>query len=238
MAKFGCISPSIVQLPWDLTALLPHGVEASVVTLNVRGGLPGEHERALGSLHRATDVLIDNGSKAVVVFGIPVSARRGFAAERSALDALTADRGAVPIISSLAAAVLALRQLGVKHPLFITQYATDVNAAILTFCRDAGIEAAGAAGLGASTAAEVNALTPTDFAALARQALDRHQAADGIFLSARGNLFELARRLEAALNLPVIEQIEASLWWSLSRLNATARPGSSHLLSTAPARLL
>jgi maleate cis-trans isomerase len=237
MPKFGCISPSVVQLPWDLPALLPQGVEAALVTLNVRGGMASEHERALDNLRRASDVLIDNGAEALVVFGIPVSARRGFAAERSALDALTADRGGVPIISSLAASVLALRQLGVKHPLFITQYAADVNTAILAFCRDAGREAAGAAGLGASSAAEVNALTPADFGALARQAVDRYPAADGIFLSARGNLFELARRLEAALNLPVIEQIEVSLWWSLSQLDATARAGSSDLLSTAPAKL-
>ena len=88
MSKFGCISPSVVQLPWDLPALLPQGVEAALVTLNVRGGLPGEQERAVGNLRRATDVLIDNGAEAVVVFGVPVSARRGFAAERAALEAL------------------------------------------------------------------------------------------------------------------------------------------------------
>jgi maleate cis-trans isomerase len=236
MRKFGCISPSVIQLPWDLHALLPQAVQAAVVTLNVRNGRPGEHERALGILRGATDVLIDEGSEAIVVFGVPVSARRGFAAERGALDALTADRGAVPIISSLAASALALRHLGVKHPLLITQYANDVNAAIVAFYRDAGLEAAGVAGLGATNAAAVNALTPSDFAALAKKALDKHPTADGIFLSARGNLLDTALGLEAAINLPVIEQLEAAVWWSLSRLDATALAGTGRLLSTAPAK--
>jgi maleate cis-trans isomerase len=235
MRKFGCISPSVIQLPWDLPALLPASVNAAVVTLNVRNGRPGEYERALGILRGATDVLIDEGAEAIVVFGVPVAARRGFAEERTALVALTADRGGIPIVSSLAASALAFRHLGVQHPLLITQYADDVNADIIRFYRDAGVDAAGAAGLGATNAAMVNRLAPSDFDALARRALDRHPNADGIFLSARGNLHHIAQQLDAALHLPVIEQIEAAVWWSLSQLNEKALAGTGRLLATAPA---
>jgi len=238
MRKFGCISPSVIQLPWDLHALLPEDVRAAVVTLNVRNGRPGEHERALGILRGATDVLIDEGAEAIVVFGVPVSAKRGFAAERAALEALTADRGGTPIVSSLAASAAALQHLAVKHPLLITQYADDVNAQIVAFYRDAGLDAAGVAGLGAGNAAAVNALTPADFHALARKALDQHPMADGIFLSARGNLFDVAMQVETATRLPVIEQIEAALWWSLSRLDVAVPSGRGRLLATAPAKLL
>jgi hypothetical protein len=45
-------------------------------------------------------------------------------------------------------------------------------------------------------------------------------------------------QLEATFNLPVIEQLEASVWWSLSQLNMAARVGTGRLLSTAPAKLL
>ena len=237
MRKFGCISPSVIQLPWDLHAVLPASVTAAVVTLNVRNGRPGEYERALGILRGATDVLIDEGAEAITVFGVPVAAKRGFAVEREALNALTDDRGRVPIVSSLAATALAFQHLGVRHPLLITQYAEDVNAEIMAFYRDAGVEAAGAAGLGATNAAMVNALTALDFDGLARKALDRYPAADGIFLSARGNLHHVARRLDAAFHIPVIEQIETAVWWSLSQLKEAAPEGSSRLLSTAPAAL-
>ena len=224
MRKFGCISPSVINLPWDLHALLPPSVNAAGGTRNVRNGRPGEPERALSILRGATDVLIDEGAEAIIVFGVPVAAKRGFAEERAALTTLTADRGAVPIISSLAASAAAFLALGVKHPLLITQYADDVNDEIIAFYRAAGVEAAGAAGLGATNAAMVNALTPADFDALARKALDRYPSADGVCLSARGNLHKVASQLDAALGLPVIEQIQASVWWSLSQLKEAA-PG-------------
>jgi maleate cis-trans isomerase len=229
--KFGCIAPSVIQLPWDLHVLLPNEVQALTVTLNVRNGLPGEQERAVDTMRRATDVLIDEGAEAIVVMGVPVAARRGFAPDRAALDALTVDRGAIPIISSLAASALALQHVGAKRPLFITQYNDEVNAAIVAYCRDAGVNAAGSVGLGATNASMVNALSVSDYDALARRALKEHPNADGIFFSARGNLLSLSQMIEAKLGLPVIEQVQASVWWSLSRLGIAPLSGGGRLLA-------
>ena len=232
MKKFGCILPSVLQLPWDLHALLPETVQANAVTLNVRNGRPGEFERALGILRGATDVLIDEGAEAIVVQGVPVAARRGFAAEQREHDALTADRGAVPIISSLAATALALHAVGSKRPLLITQYNAEVNSQIVAFYRDAGLEVAGAVGLGATNAKEVNALTAADYARLASQALESHRDADGIFLSARGNLLDIALQFETTMGLPAIEQVQATVWWSLSRLGVRPKSAKGRLLSS------
>lgn len=236
MKKFGCISPSVLQLPSDLHRLLPASVQANIVTLNVRNGRPGEIERALGILRGATDVLIDEGAEAIVVMGVPVAARRGFATEQKEHDALTADRGAVPIVSSLAATTLALKGLAVKHPLIITQYNGEVNRQIVDFYRDAGLEAAGAVGLGATNAQQVNALTADDYERLALGALDEHPQADGIFLSARGNLVDVALRLESSKQLPVIEQIQASIWWSLNKLGARTDQPRGRLLQQLAVR--
>jgi maleate cis-trans isomerase len=175
-------------------------------------------------------VLIDEGAKAIVVLGVPVAARRGFAADSAALKALTADRGAVPIISSLAASVLALQHVGVKRPLVVTQYNDEVNAAIAAYCRDAGLAVAGIAGLGASNAAMVNALSVSDYASLTKRALDQNPQVDGLFLSARGSLLSLTQTLETTLGLPAIEQAQATVWWSLSRLGVVPSSGESRLL--------
>jgi maleate cis-trans isomerase len=227
--KFGCIAPSVVQLPWDLHALIPQGVQALTVTLNVRNGQPGEQERAISNMQRAADVLIDEGAQSIVVMGVPVAARRGYAADRTALDALTAARGAIPIISSLAASALALEHLGAKHPLFITQYNDEVNAAMVGYCREMGLNVGGIVGLGATNAAMVNALSVSDYEDLTRRALDKHPKTDGIFLSARGSLLALTRKLTAAFRLPAIEQIEASVWWSLAQLGAAPSAGAGRL---------
>ena len=229
MRKFGCISPSVLGLPWDMHRILPAGVQANVVTLNVRNGRPGEHEWALGAMKRATDVLIDEGAEAIVVQGVPVAARRGHASTRDDHDALTADRGAVPIISSLGASALALRAMGSKRPLLITQYTDEVNALIVDFFAAMGLSTAGAFGLGAANAAQVNVLGATDYERLATKALDAQPDADGLFLSARGNLLDIALGLEASKNLPVVEQVEATLWWALSKLGVGAGPQDARL---------
>jgi len=231
MKKFGCISPSVLGLPWDMHRILPDGVQANVVTLNVRNGRPGEHEWALGAMQRAVDVLIDEGAEAIVVQGVPVAARRGYAGTRADHEALTACRGATPIISSLGASVLALQAAGSERPLLITQYNDEVNAQIVDFFADMGLSVAGAAGLGATNAAQVNALTAADYERLATRALETRRDADGIFLSARGNLLDVALGLEASKNIPVVEQVEATLWWALSRLGVAAGQQKARLFS-------
>ena len=232
MKKFGFISPSVVNLPWDLTGVLTPDVATAVVTLNVRNGRPGEYERALSIMQGAADVLVDEGCGAIVVHGVPVSAKRGYAAERDALNALTAERGAVPITSALAASALGLRRLGVQRPLFVTQYAPDVNALLVEFYNDAGIEPAGASGLNATNAAQVNALRPDDFYRLTQQAFTENGAADGVFLSARGNLHAIALKLEAQLGVPVIDQIQAGVWWARSELGAAPIENAGRLLAS------
>lgn len=219
MKKFGCISPSVVQLPWDMQDALPPGLSVAVVTLNVRNGRAGEYERALSIQRGAADVLVDEGCGAIVAFGVPVSAKRGYAAEKAALNELTADRGAVSITSSLAASALEFHALAVKRPLLVTQYAPDVNELLLAFYRDAGLDPAGAVGLGARNAAEVNALSAENFHDLAQRAIREHPAADGIFLSARGNLLDVARTIEAGIGLPVLDQVQAAARWAASVLD-------------------
>ena len=73
----------------------------------------------------------------------------------------------------------------------------------------------------ATNAAMVNALTVEDYEALARRTLDAHKGADGLFLSARGNLLALTRRLEQTFGVPAIEQVRASVWWAVTRLGGS-----------------
>jgi maleate cis-trans isomerase len=220
--KIGCISPSVVNLPWDVEALVPADVAAIVTTLNVRNGRPGEFERAVATMGASVDVLIDEGAGAVVVFGVPISARRGFAAERAELEALTSARGDVPIRSALAAVCATLAADGVRRPLLVTQYASEVNDQIVTFFRAAGLDPVAATGLGARNAAEVNRTAPADYAALARRALAEHPGADGMFLSARGNVLEVTRDLQREAGIPVIEQVAGGVRWALANLRSPA----------------
>jgi maleate cis-trans isomerase len=128
------------------------------------------------------DVLIDEGAEAIVVLGVPLAARRSLAEESAALATFTADRGAIPIISSLAASVLALQHLGVTRPLLVTQNSDAVNVQYKSLYSAAGLEPAGIVGLGAANAAQVNALSVSDYRVLAREARTKHSQADGLFV--------------------------------------------------------
>jgi maleate cis-trans isomerase len=234
MLKIGCISPSVVQLPWDLTALLPDDVTAIVATLNNRNGKPGEEERSNASIPGAVHVLADEGARAIVALGIPNAARRGFAAEQELFGTLSRERG-VPIVSSLTATALACLHLEVRHAVLVTQYDEPSNEKIVAFCRDAGLNVDAAAGLGCRNADEVNAKGPADYDALARTTLPRYPRCDALIIFARGNMLPIARALEDEANVPVIEQTQATTWWTLSQLGHPVPSGHGKLLSSGTA---
>ncbi len=217
MAKAGFVSPSVVSIPWDLHRLVPPDASAIAVTLNNRNGLPGEADRALAELDRAVDVLADEGAERIVLFGIPNSARQTFAGEAARLAALSARRG-VPVTSSLLAVIGRLRARGATRPLLVTQYAAGPNGEIAAYFGAAGLAVAGAFGMGAGNAAQVNATAPGDYEALAERALLEHPDADSVFFSARGNLYDVARRIEQQSGRAVVEQIEAAVWWAFERI--------------------
>jgi maleate cis-trans isomerase len=234
MPKIGCISPSIVQLPWDLGDVLPDGVSAIVATLNNRNGKPGEEERSNAALPGAVNVLADEGAEAIVGLGIPNAARRGYEADRKLFEDLGRERN-VPIVSSLLATILACKHIGAQHTLLITQYDEIANAKIVAYCNAAGLPIEAAAGLGCRNAAEVNAKGPADYDRLARETLPNYPSCDAVVIFARGNMLSIARALEAEVKIPVIEQTLATVWWSLAQFGFPAPAGHGMLLSSGTA---
>jgi maleate cis-trans isomerase len=234
MPKIGSISPSVIQLPSDLNEVLPADVTAIVATLNNRNGKPGEEERSNAAIPGAVHVLADEGAKAIVVMGIPNAARRGYTTEQALFGALARERG-VPIVSSLTATALACLHLGVRHALLVTQYDEPSNERIVTFCRDAGLTVDAAVGLGCRNADEVNAKTAADYDALARATLPRYPQCDAVVIFARGNMLGIARALEDEKNIPVIEQTQATAWWSLAQIGHPTTSGLGKLLSSGAA---
>jgi maleate cis-trans isomerase len=231
MPKIGCISPSIVQLPWDLGDVLPDGVSAIVATLNNRNGQPGEEERSNAALPGAVNVLADEGAEAIVALGIPNAARRGYDADRELFEQLGRERN-VPIVSSLLATILACKHLGALHTVLVTQYDDVANGKIVAYCDAAGLPIETAVGLGCRNAAEVNAKTSADYDQLARDTLETVTTGDAVVIFARGNMLSIARALEAELNVPVIEQTLATVWWSMSQFGLPAPAGYGKLLSS------
>lgn len=214
----GFISPSVVTVPSDLEAMLPSGVRVAITTLSVRNGVAGEPERAVAAIEGAVEQLVYESAQAVITFGIPLAARRGFAEEQRAYGALSAANG-VPVTSSLMASIAWLNEVRKTRTLSVTQYNPEANAQIARYFAAAGANVIASAGLGAANAAQVNALSPDDYYALAKSALAEHPSADSLFLAGRGMLNDVAQRLERETGLPVVHQYPAAFRWALAAIS-------------------
>jgi maleate isomerase len=225
----GFISPSVAHIPNDIQLMLPPQAGVIVATLSNRNGL-GEEERVLAAVETALGALVHEGAQAVILFGIPLAAKQGFAAERAAHERFSAAKG-VPVVSSLFTVVESLKALGAPEVLAVTQYTDAVNGQIVRYAADAGVTIAGTAGLGAGNADQVNAIDIDDYGRIALDALPKYPKVKAILLAARGELRDVAMHVETQTGLPVVHQQAAALWWAFTKLGVSLPAGHGRLLS-------
>lgn len=220
--QIGYVSPAAIRLPWKLMDMLPQGVGVIATNLRVRGYTDAEFARAQAGIEEAVELLTADGAQVVLLAGVPVAVREGYAREQERLAALRARFG-VPVISGVAACVEAFRQLGVRAPLVVTAYLDEMNQQLARYLTEAGLPPAGVAGLSASSPAESGRLGGEALAQLARGLRAGHPEADGMFLGARIELQAVSRALESELGIPVLHANHAGLGWALRQLGI-ARP--------------
>lgn len=230
---FAYISPSTVQLPSDLQDLVPEGVGIICANLGVRAHQAAEFERAREGIEAALELVVGEGARAVVLGGVPVAVRPGYAREQEANRAWSARFG-VPVTSAVAACVEGLRHLGARRPVLVTAYLDEINALIERYFADAGLAPAGVRGLSVRSPAEAGRVPPTRYYELAREAIDAHPAADAIFLGTRTSTQAVTLALEADLGLPVVHGTQAAVWWALRQLRVAAPPSRGRLLASGP----
>ncbi|HEY7062920.1 MAG TPA: hypothetical protein VII06_15695 [Chloroflexota bacterium] len=229
---FGYVSPSTIQLPSELQDMLPEGVSVIAANLGVRAHQGAEFERARQGLQNALELVVGEGAQAVVLGGVPLAVRQGYAGEQQANRAWSAQVG-VPVTSGMAACVDGLRHLGARRPAVGTAYLDEINRQIADYLTEAGLPPAGVQGLSVTSPAEAGRIAPTAFYRLARDLVDAHPDADAIFLGTRSNLQAVTTELERDLGIPVVHGTQAALWWALRQLRVGARPNSGRLLASA-----
>jgi maleate isomerase len=227
---YGWVSPSTIQLPWELEAMLPEGVGVVATNLNVRTHEAAEFERAQQGIEAAIDVVVGEGAQAVVLAGVPLAVRQGYRREQEA-HAASATRAGVPVTSGSAAAVMGLQALGARRPVIVTAYLEEFNRLIVGYLEDAGLAVAGVAGLSVRSPAEASQVEPSAYYRLAKELLLEHPEADSVFLGTRGNVMSVVLQLEEDFGLPVVHSPQAGLWWALRHLRIAPRPGWGRLLS-------
>lgn len=229
--RFGYVSPSTIQLPWELQDMLPEGVGVVATVLSVRVHTEEAFQRALEGTPDAIQVVVGEGAQAVVLGGVPVAVRQGYRGEQAAHRAWSEQAG-VPVISGIAAAVEGLRRLGARRLVVATAYLDEINHGIARYLAEADLEPVAVGGLQVRSPAEASRVQPAAYYHLARRLLSAHPQVEAIFLGSRGNVQEMVLRLEQDTGLPVLTGTQAGLWWALRQLGVAERPrGGGRLLS-------
>jgi maleate isomerase len=224
------VSPSTIQLPWELEAMLPEGVGVVATNLNVRAHEAAEFARAREGIAAAIDVVVGEGAKAVVLAGVPLAVRDGWEAEQRAHAAWSQEKG-VPVTSGSAAAVMGLQALGAHRPVVATAYLPEFNEQVARYLNEGGLEVAGVGGLSVRSPAEASQTQPAAYYRLVRELLAAHPHADSVFLGTRSNVMSVVLQIEADLGVPVVHSPQAGLAWALRHLRVAPRPGWGRLLS-------
>jgi maleate cis-trans isomerase len=231
---FGYVSPSTIQFPNELQDMLPDGVSVIGANLGVRQHQGAEFARAQQGIQNALELVVGEGAQAVVLAGVPIAVRQGYAGEQAANQAWSEKVG-VPVTSGMAASVEGLRHLGARRPVVGTAYLDEINQQIAAYLGEAGLAPVGVQGLSVRNPAEAGRIAPTAFYRLARDLVDAHPEADAIFLGTRSNLQGVTMELEHDLGMPVIHGTQAALWWALRQLRVMPRAESGRLLASARA---
>jgi maleate isomerase len=219
--RIGYVSPSTIQLPWELQDMLPDGVGVVATVLSVRVHTEEAFRRALEGVEEAVRIVAGEGAQAVMLGGVPVAVRQGYHGEQESLRGLR-ERTGVPVISGVAAAVEGLRHLGARRPVVATAYLDEINQGIMRYLAEADLEPAGIAGLQVRSPAEASRVQPWQYYRLARDLLAAHPDADSLFLGSRGNIQDIVLRLERDSGLPVLTGTQAGLWWALRQIGVRA----------------
>jgi maleate cis-trans isomerase len=227
---FGYISPSTIQLPTELQDLLPDGVGVIAANLGVRAHQGAEFDRAREGTRQALELVIGEGAQAVVLGGVPVAVRQGYAGEQAANRAWS-EQLSVPVTSGMAAMVAGLRHLGARRPVVVTAYLEEFNQLIAGYLADAGLAPAAVQGLNVRSPAEAGRVAPSAYYALARDLLAAHPDADAVLFGTRNNMQSVALALEADYGVPAVHGTQAGLWWALRHLRVAARPQGGRLLA-------
>lgn len=224
--RIGYVAPSAVRLPWEMQELLPEGVVLLATSLRVRSYTDAEFDAARAAVAEAVGYLVEQGAQGVLLAGVPIAVREGYAREQEWLEKLRATYG-VPVISGIAASVEGFRHRGVRQPLVATLYLEGMNAQIAAYLTEAGMPPAALSGMGSRSPAESSRMDAGTLYHVVREQAAAHPGADGVFLGARVDLQEVATALEADLGLPVLHASQAGLWWLLRavRIAGPAEPG-------------
>lgn len=216
-ARLGYLSPSVFEIPSDWSEILPAGFTLVATGLNVEAHTPEQFDKAIDALESALSVFVAEEVDALLLAGITLGTRRGYAGEKEVISGLTKRLG-IPITSALSSNADALKHLGAKKIVIATAYKDEINEKVRRYFEEAGFQVCGIRGLNVGRPVDQVKLPEDASYNVARTVFREHSDADAILIHGRWRSLNHAERLEKEIGRPVVSSVAASLWWVLKAL--------------------
>jgi maleate isomerase len=215
----------------EFYAMAPRGVSSHTTRVYL-GKVTAEELIKTGE--RAVDAarLLATAPIHAIVFGCTSgSFLQGLAYDTDLIAELSEVSKGIPVTTTSAAMVKALKALDLHKLVIITPYTDDINQKAKTYFESAGNSVLGMRGLDITTDFEMTSLSPEAICRLARSAWDPE--ADGLLISCTSlRSIEIIDALEADLGKPVISSNQASFWSTLRMAGVNESvPGFGKLLT-------
>lgn len=239
--NIGCLSPMPVidNVAQQFYALAPKGVMLSLLPLGVERFTRAEVEALFAPIDEQLEHFIIRKVDLMQHSGVPLLLAVGMKGHDERLRYIE-DKVGAPATSSLTGAVAAAKRLGIQNIAFANRFPEDLNQTLAGFFTREGIAVAGTEGIQANPRThdvikKISSLQHmNDAYALGRRALERFEAADGLYMGGGSAwLSPVVAQLEKDFGKPVVGHQDAMVWDVLNRVNYWKPvPGFGRLLAS------
>jgi len=217
--RIGHVSPALHDTQaLEEHQLLPEGVMVVTITLGVQNLVREEFERAFSMMEQGALALAREEVGAIVIGGDPIFCMKGLGSHQQMVDVVFEKTG-IPTSTTLSASMDALKSLGVTRVAIATPFVLERNEALRRYLEGSGFAVLAERGLGITRNVE---LTRAPFHAsygLAVEAFREAEGIEGIYLPcSRWPVVGNISSLERDLGVPVVSNVQASVWFGLKSL--------------------
>jgi len=219
--RIGFISPTVVEVKaWDFYRIAPEGLGFVGVTCSIEGWSQAEYDAGLAQVDDAARYLGSRGVDFIVQGGAPLVMSRGFGFDEELTERMRAVSG-VPAITTVRAAIDAMRHLGMRRITLATPYPPAQNEKTAQYFTAHGFEVVHQATLDLPFK-EIQGVSPATIYRFAVDAARAVPGTDGLYMPCpQWSVCEVIDVIELDAGKPVVAGVTAELWASFRALGIT-----------------
>jgi arylmalonate decarboxylase len=220
-ARIGSISPAAISevKPFEFYQAAPPGTTLAFAELTITEMDESQIPRAIAGIVDAAVALARTAVDFIVIAGTPLVVMRPPEFEAEIVAEVVAKVAPIPVTTSQAMEVAALRHLGLNRIVIGSPWNEKINTPLGAYMERAGFDVVDVRG--AAIPMKDRGLLGNDAAAnLGRELLRDHPEADGLYLACPNwpTLFA-AVALEQEFDKPVLSPLAAFIWYPLTELD-------------------